>query len=83
MYVHRAEETRNVCSETAGICHKDSDRNRRAAEKTWVYAHRLASDTGYNVPGHISRPDENAEEIVSRHIKLLHRYNEAKDATQV
>lgn len=29
------------------------------------------------------RPNENAEEIVSRHIKLLHRYNEAKDATQV
>ncbi|KAF8555143.1 hypothetical protein OG21DRAFT_1508082 [Imleria badia] len=27
--------------------------------------------------------DENAEEIVSRHIKLLHRYNEAKDATQI
>ena len=27
--------------------------------------------------------DENAEEIVSKHIKLLHRYNEAKDATQV
>ncbi|KAF8131555.1 DNA repair protein [Boletus edulis] len=26
---------------------------------------------------------ENAEEIVSRHIKLLHRYNEAKDATQI
>ncbi|KAG9313878.1 hypothetical protein JVU11DRAFT_4646 [Chiua virens] len=28
-------------------------------------------------------PNESAEEIVSRHIKLLHRYNEAKDATQV
>ncbi|KAG2123750.1 hypothetical protein DEU56DRAFT_829023 [Suillus clintonianus] len=27
--------------------------------------------------------DESAEVIVSRHIKLLHRYNEAKDATQV
>ncbi|KAI0778956.1 DNA repair protein [Trametes elegans] len=27
--------------------------------------------------------DENAEQIVSRHIKLLHRYNEAKDATQI
>ncbi|PIL31217.1 hypothetical protein GSI_05915 [Ganoderma sinense ZZ0214-1] len=27
--------------------------------------------------------DENAEKIVSRHIKLLHRYNEAKDATQI
>ncbi|KAN0100140.1 DNA repair protein [Tylopilus felleus] len=27
--------------------------------------------------------NENAEEIVSRHIKLLHRYNEAKDATQI
>ncbi|KAI6031240.1 hypothetical protein BKA83DRAFT_4045665, partial [Pisolithus microcarpus] len=26
---------------------------------------------------------ENAETIVSNHIKLLHRYNEAKDATQV
>ncbi|KAI0756152.1 DNA repair protein [Daedaleopsis nitida] len=26
---------------------------------------------------------ENAEEIVSRHIRLLHRYNEAKDATQI
>ena len=27
--------------------------------------------------------DEDAEKIVSRHIKLLHRYNEAKDAAQV
>ncbi|KAI0714655.1 DNA repair protein [Earliella scabrosa] len=27
--------------------------------------------------------NENAEQIVSRHIKLLHRYNEAKDATQI
>ncbi|KAI1791013.1 DNA repair protein [Ganoderma leucocontextum] len=27
--------------------------------------------------------DENAEKIVSRHIKLLHKYNEAKDATQI
>ena len=70
-------------SETTGICHKASGRNRRAAEKTWVYAHRVALDTGYDVPGHIFRPNENAEEIVSRHIKLLHRYNEAKDATQV
>ncbi|KAI0284841.1 hypothetical protein BC826DRAFT_942158 [Russula brevipes] len=26
---------------------------------------------------------EDAQKIVSRHIKLLHRYNEAKDATQV
>ncbi|KAI9452166.1 hypothetical protein F5148DRAFT_521117 [Russula earlei] len=24
-----------------------------------------------------------AQQIVSRHIKLLHRYNEAKDATQI
>ncbi|KAM5539894.1 hypothetical protein V8D89_006397 [Ganoderma adspersum] len=30
-----------------------------------------------------SREDENAEKIVSRHIKLLHKYNEAKDATQI
>jgi hypothetical protein len=28
-------------------------------------------------------PDEDAQQIVSRHIKLLHEYNEAKDATQV
>ncbi|OJA12137.1 hypothetical protein AZE42_05134 [Rhizopogon vesiculosus] len=27
--------------------------------------------------------DESAEAIVSRHINLLHRYNEAKDATQL
>ena len=27
--------------------------------------------------------DESAEQIVSRHIGLLHRYNEAKDAAQV
>ncbi|KAI0327676.1 hypothetical protein GY45DRAFT_1327324 [Cubamyces sp. BRFM 1775] len=27
--------------------------------------------------------NENAEQIVSRHIKLLHKYNEAKDATQI
>ncbi|TCD64745.1 swi5-like zinc finger protein [Steccherinum ochraceum] len=26
---------------------------------------------------------QNADEIVSKHIKLLHRYNEAKDATQI
>lgn len=25
----------------------------------------------------------NAEEIVKRHIKLLHQYNEVKDATQI
>lgn len=31
----------------------------------------------------LSREDENPDEIVSRHIKLLHRYNEAKDAAQV
>ena len=30
-----------------------------------------------------SSDDENAEQIVSRHIGLLHRYNEAKDAAQV
>ena len=29
------------------------------------------------------RENENAEQIVSRHIKLLHKYNEAKDAAQV
>ncbi|OJT08333.1 hypothetical protein TRAPUB_785 [Trametes pubescens] len=27
--------------------------------------------------------DEDAAQIVSRHIKLLHQYNEAKDATQI
>lgn len=32
---------------------------------------------------HICSEDEDAEKIVSRHIKLLHRYNEAKDAAQV
>ncbi|KAG5715896.1 hypothetical protein E4T56_gene20149 [Termitomyces sp. T112] len=26
---------------------------------------------------------EDAEKIVQRHIKLLHQYNEAKDATQI
>ncbi|KAI0284836.1 hypothetical protein BC826DRAFT_1053766 [Russula brevipes] len=26
---------------------------------------------------------EEAQKVVSRHIKLLHRYNEAKDATQI
>ncbi|PCH34379.1 hypothetical protein WOLCODRAFT_148438 [Wolfiporia cocos MD-104 SS10] len=26
---------------------------------------------------------EDAEKIVARHIKLLHRYNEAKDAAQI
>ncbi|CAL1693899.1 unnamed protein product [Somion occarium] len=26
---------------------------------------------------------ENADEIVTRHIKLLHQYNEAKDAAQI
>ena len=30
-----------------------------------------------------SRESEDAEAIVKRHINLLHRYNEAKDATQV
>jgi Swi5 len=29
------------------------------------------------------RNGEDAQKIVSRHIKLLHRYNEAKDAAQV
>ncbi|KAE9398306.1 hypothetical protein BT96DRAFT_994929 [Gymnopus androsaceus JB14] len=28
-------------------------------------------------------PDADAEKIVNRHIKLLHRYNEAKDAAQI
>ncbi|ESK89348.1 rolly protein [Moniliophthora roreri MCA 2997] len=28
-------------------------------------------------------PHEDAEKIVDRHIKLLHQYNEAKDATQM
>ncbi|PAV22583.1 hypothetical protein PNOK_0254000 [Pyrrhoderma noxium] len=27
--------------------------------------------------------DDDAEEIVNKHIKLLHSYNEAKDATQI
>ncbi|KAJ4488576.1 hypothetical protein J3R30DRAFT_3242416, partial [Lentinula aciculospora] len=27
--------------------------------------------------------DKDAEKIVNKHIKLLHRYNEAKDAAQV
>jgi hypothetical protein len=31
----------------------------------------------------LCRPGEDAQMIVSRHIKLLHRYNEAKDAAQV
>ncbi|KAG1727871.1 hypothetical protein EDB19DRAFT_1642729, partial [Suillus lakei] len=31
----------------------------------------------------ICSEDESAEAIVSRHINLLHRYNEAKDATQM
>jgi hypothetical protein len=31
----------------------------------------------------LSRESENAEAIVKRHINQLHRYNEAKDATQV
>ena len=30
-----------------------------------------------------SRDGEKAEQIVTRHIELLHKYNEAKDATQV
>ena len=30
-----------------------------------------------------TRDDVDSQQIVSRHIKLLHRYNEAKDATQV
>ena len=30
-----------------------------------------------------SSADVDAEKIVKKHIKLLHRYNEAKDATQV
>jgi hypothetical protein len=30
-----------------------------------------------------SREHEDADAIVKKHIKLLHRYNEAKDATQV
>ena len=29
------------------------------------------------------RPNEDPEKIVKRHIELLHKYNEAKDATQV
>ncbi|KAI0263483.1 hypothetical protein BC834DRAFT_827536, partial [Gloeopeniophorella convolvens] len=28
-------------------------------------------------------PGEDAQQIVSQHIKLLHRYNEAKDAAQI
>ncbi|KIM48711.1 hypothetical protein M413DRAFT_37390, partial [Hebeloma cylindrosporum] len=28
-------------------------------------------------------PNEDPEKIVKRHIELLHKYNEAKDATQV
>ncbi len=43
-----------------------------AARRTLATPHRIASSE-----------DENAEKIVSRHIKLLHKYNEAKDATQV
>ena len=31
----------------------------------------------------IDSKDEDAEEIVNKHIRLLHSYNEAKDATQV
>ena len=30
-----------------------------------------------------SREGEKAEQIVTRHIELLHKYNETKDATQV
>ncbi|KAF9072888.1 DNA repair protein [Rhodocollybia butyracea] len=28
-------------------------------------------------------PGEDAEKIVNKHIKMLHRYNEAKDAAQI
>ncbi|KAG6380676.1 hypothetical protein JVT61DRAFT_5048 [Boletus reticuloceps] len=66
--------------ETTRICRKTRSRNRRIADKTRVYAHRDGSDTRHDAS---FRQHENAEEIVSRHIKLLHRYNEAKDATQV
>lgn len=31
----------------------------------------------------VIRLREDAQQIVSQHIKLLHRYNEAKDAAQV
>jgi Swi5 len=31
----------------------------------------------------VFRDNVDPEDIVSKHIKLLHRYNEAKDATQV
>ncbi|KAJ3762608.1 Swi5-domain-containing protein [Lentinula raphanica] len=31
----------------------------------------------------ITSQGEDAEKIVNQHIKLLHRYNEAKDATQI
>jgi hypothetical protein len=44
-------------------------------------AHSLASLT--LTPLGKRRPDEDPEKIVKRHIELLHKYNEAKDATQV
>lgn len=51
-------------------------------EQTLGYASRL----GFPVlpyPDTLFRGGLDPEKIVSKHIKLLHRYNEAKDATQV
>lgn len=50
-------------------------------ELGWVnIAYPILCAIGDTLP---RRPGEDAQQIVSRHIKLLHRYNEAKDAAQI
>ena len=62
--------------------------NTRAPESyhTFLYPADDPSSTRYLCfifPSPQKREGENADEIVSKHIKLLHRYNEAKDAAQI
>ncbi|KAF8885104.1 Swi5-domain-containing protein [Mucidula mucida] len=54
----------------------------RACSRLWG---RLpaAARTAFRVVYRSNSEDVDAEAIVKRHIKLLHQYNEAKDATQI
>lgn len=71
----------NFCTETRRQDSRTGARNRAPTGNTWV---RVAYRVWVTYkPLTISRETEDADEIVRKHIKSLHRYNEAKDATQV
>lgn len=70
-------------TETTRTYHCFGARDRKSKKSPWVAILLHATREDITDRHRVSRPKEDADEIVSKHIKLLHQYNETKDATQV